>query len=412
MSSDIAAHRRQVESLAKEIQDLKTRIEKLRPDDQEVDPDVLARVAKSAGVQPVKSMLKQRRALRGHFGKVYSVQWSSDSKRLCSAAQDGKVMLWNCQAGVKIHVVSLRSTWVMSCGYSPTGSLVASGGLDNTVTVHKLPDQLVLNNAVKVSEVALSLPLLSLSLSLSVSLSLSSRSFSPRRPPLIPPSLLPHFPQAESKEMGDAHVTAELNGHEGYISYCKFLDDSSMLTASGDGSCALFDITTQHLRTAFKGHDQDVMALSSFDQNTFVSCSVDTTARLWDCRAGGRAQKVFNGHESDVNAVCTLGNGLGFITGSEDTSCRLFDLRAYQQLSVYHSPKLLCGVTSVALSKSSKFLYAGYDLQDFWVWDVQLGAPSQVVEKSHENRVACLAVSPNGHGLASGSWDYALKIWA
>ncbi len=244
---------------------------------------------------------------------------------------------------------------------------MASGGLDNSITVYKLPDQL-LNANVK----------------------------------------------TELKDPGEAHVTAELNGHEGYISYCKFIDNNQMYTASGDGTCALFDVETQHLRTMFRGHEQDVMALSMLDSdpNVFVSCSVDTTARLWDARTGSKALKVFNGHESDVNSVCMLPNGSSFVTGSDDTSCRLFDIRAFQQLSVYHSPKLLCGVTSVGVSSSSKLLFAGYDLTDFWVWDLQLGVPAQVAEKSHGNRISCLAVSPNGHGLATGSWDYVLKVWA
>lgn len=101
--------------------------------------------------------MKSRRVLRGHFGKVYALSWSSDSHRICSAAQDGKLMLWNCVSGMKIFVISLRSTWVMSCAYSPSGQLVASGGLDNAVTVYKLPEPL-LNSNVKVCYDHLSYP--------------------------------------------------------------------------------------------------------------------------------------------------------------------------------------------------------------------------------------------------------------
>ncbi len=30
----------------------------------------------------------------------------------------------------------------------------------------------------------------------------------------------------------------------------------------------------------------------------------------------------------------------------------------------------------------------------------------------HENRVSSLKVSPDGTAIATGSWDYSLKIWA
>ena len=30
----------------------------------------------------------------------------------------------------------------------------------------------------------------------------------------------------------------------------------------------------------------------------------------------------------------------------------------------------------------------------------------------HENRVSSLKISPDGTAIATGSWDYSLKIWA
>ena len=32
---------------------------------------------------------------QGHFGKVYSMHWASDSVQLVSASQDGKLIIWN-----------------------------------------------------------------------------------------------------------------------------------------------------------------------------------------------------------------------------------------------------------------------------------------------------------------------------
>lgn len=33
--------------------------------------------------------------VQGHFGKVYSMHWASDSVQLVSASQDGKLIVWN-----------------------------------------------------------------------------------------------------------------------------------------------------------------------------------------------------------------------------------------------------------------------------------------------------------------------------
>jgi WD40 repeat protein len=50
-----------------------------------------------------------------------------------------------------------------------------------------------------------------------------------------------------------------------------------------------------------------------------------------------------------------------FVTGSDDSTCRLFDMRAYAQLNCFTSKQIQCGITSVAASKSGRLLFAGYD---------------------------------------------------
>ena len=58
--------------------------------------------------------------------------------------------------------------------------------------------------------------------------------------------------------------------------------------------------------------------------------------------------------------------------GSDDATCRLlvFDIRADQELSMYSHDNIICGVTSVAFSKSGRLLLAGYDDFNCNVWDV------------------------------------------
>ncbi len=62
-------------------------------------------------------------------------------------------------------------------------------------------------------------------------------------------------------------------------------------------------------------------------------------------------------------------NGNAFATGSDDATCRLFDLRADQEMMVYSHDNIICGITSVAFSKSGRLLLAGYDDFNCNVWD-------------------------------------------
>ena len=67
-------------------------------------------------------------------------------------------------------------------------------------------------------------------------------------------------------------VSRELPGHTGYLSCCRFLDDTQILTSSGDMTCAQWDIETGQQTTTFSGHAGDAMSLAlSPDKRTFVS---------------------------------------------------------------------------------------------------------------------------------------------
>ena len=47
----------------------------------------------------------------------------------------------------------------------------------------------------------------------------------------------------------------------------------------------------------------------------------------------------------------------------------MFDIRSDQELSVYSHDNIICGITSVAFSKSGRLLLAGYDDFNCNVWD-------------------------------------------
>ncbi len=54
-----------------------------------------------------------------------------------SASQDGKLIVWDSYSTNKVHAIPLRSSWVMTCAYAPSGSFVACGGLDNICSIYR-----------------------------------------------------------------------------------------------------------------------------------------------------------------------------------------------------------------------------------------------------------------------------------
>ena len=66
-------------------------------------------------------------------------------------------------------------------------------------------------------------------------------------------------------------------------------------------------------------------------------------------------------------------NNQAFGTGSDDATCRLFDIRSDQELMIYSNDNIACGITSVAFSKSGRLFFAGYDDFNCNVWDSMKG---------------------------------------
>lgn len=210
-------------------------------------------------------------------------------------------------------------------------------------------------------------------------------------------------------------ATKELSAHDGYLSCCRFKDENNIITSSGDSTCIVWNIERGEAVDHFNDHGGDVMSvsISPKDPNIFVSGSCDSTAKVWDIRTGNKCTQTFHGHESDINSVHFFPNGLAFGTGSDDSSCRLFDLRSYTELNQFGNDKILCGITSVSFSKSGRLLFAGYDDYNCYCWDTVSSRPSHAYQLAgHENRVSCLGVNDNGQALCTGSWDTLLKIWA
>lgn len=44
----------------------------------------------------------------------------------------------SCSARFQVNAIPLKSSWVMTCAYAPSGNLVACGGLDNMCSIYNL----------------------------------------------------------------------------------------------------------------------------------------------------------------------------------------------------------------------------------------------------------------------------------
>ncbi|KAI4468218.1 guanine nucleotide-binding protein beta g protein beta [Holotrichia oblita] len=199
----------------------------------------------------------------------------------------------------------------------------------------------------------------------------------------------------------DPDVLRLLMLHETYFHLCGGLDNKVTVYP-----LSLDEDVTQKKKTV--GTHTSYMSCCLFPNSDQQSC--DKMVLIWDMRSGQCVQS-FEGHESDVNSVKFHPSGDAVATGSDDSTCRLFDLRADKEVAVYTKESIIFGVNSVDFSVSGRLLFAGYNDYTVNVWDT-LKCVRVCLLYGHENRVSCLQVSPDGTALSTGSWDTTLRVWA
>ena len=102
--------------------DIKKYVEKIKKNIRDNDDAFKTEYSKKG----IQTGFSKRRTLLGHYGKIYSISWAKHKETtICSASQDGKLMLWNAHTENKLLAIPLKSAWVMTCIYSPSGTYIA-----------------------------------------------------------------------------------------------------------------------------------------------------------------------------------------------------------------------------------------------------------------------------------------------
>lgn len=319
--------------------------------------------------------LKYRKSAIVPDNKVSSLSWyPNDNQHIVTVLQDGKIIIHNC----KVQKSSMRyylsqNTWLMTSQFARDGKKLAVAGLDNTVTIHDIPD-------------------------------LTSDSFDP-----VPSGL----------------KVKKMEKHVGYISTIAWLDEKTIISGSGDKQIMLWDISQPQMTIKepvqiFNGHDLDVgtLATNPAEGNTFLSGSNDMYIKLWDRRmdltkVNGCSQS-FAGHTKGINNVKFMANGRGFGSASEDGTVRLWDLRSQQQVQTYTSDVEGANITSCCFSASGAYVFAGQHQGQVSVFDTVSGSLLESLKFHGEDEVSACERSSDGTSIATATRGAAnnFAIWA
>jgi WD40 repeat protein len=164
------------------------------------------------------------------------------------------------------------------------------------------------------------------------------------------------------------------------------------------------------------------------DSVSLYSAGNDKTIKLWKLASAGPVKNF--GHPNLVDAVAFSPSGTQLATGCHDGKVRLFDVakgQAIKEINAHPTPPPGSPqgtppgspVYCLAWSPDGMQLLSGSNDHSLKLWDVTSGSlvrefkgyDEKAAPKGHQDGVFCLAFSPDGKQIASGSSDRTIKIW-
>eukprot|EP00485_Elphidium_margaritaceum_P009155 CAMPEP_0202688708 /NCGR_PEP_ID=MMETSP1385-20130828/4174_1 /ASSEMBLY_ACC=CAM_ASM_000861 /TAXON_ID=933848 /ORGANISM="Elphidium margaritaceum" /LENGTH=656 /DNA_ID=CAMNT_0049343737 /DNA_START=68 /DNA_END=2038 /DNA_ORIENTATION=- len=198
-------------------------------------------------------------------------------------------------------------------------------------------------------------------------------------------------------------VTKSMHSDEGYgLAWNKQLRECTLLTGSCAGELRLYQPKSSHfVRTVqFKSLKESIEDIewSPAHKDVFVSVGVDRCVRVWDARNQNREHvaRIQNAHRLDIN-VCSWNPHHGhqhlFITGSDDHSFKIWDLR--KMCAPSKSSDDILDNFSKKLKKCGHYYLSSWHL-----------GPITSVEW-HPNDPSCAMVSSEDNQITI--WDFSLE---
>ncbi|KAA0701490.1 Guanine nucleotide-binding protein G(I)/G(S)/G(T) subunit beta-3 [Triplophysa tibetana] len=277
--------RKEAESLKDQITAARKAVQDLTLQDHTSGTSVVGRV-----------QLKIRKTLRGHLAKIYAMHWGGDTKLCVSASQDGKLIVWDTCTTNKVHAIPLKSSWVMTCAYAPSGNMVACGGLDNMCSIYNLKGK---DGSVKVMR-----------------------------------ELAGH-----NAVCGTLRQNTE-DHFAGHLGDCMSLgmapDFNTFISGACDFTAKLWDIRDGQCRQTFAGHESDINAIgnyeSGFDTSSFfpngnavITGSDDASSSCSTCVRPGAHDLPGLKHHVWSNLSRSIHFWKTLLAGYDDFNCNVWD---------------------------------------------------------------------------------------
>jgi eukaryotic-like serine/threonine-protein kinase len=331
---------------------------------------------------------------------ITALVFSPNGKRLFASTTGRQVCSWNVDNAEFRVFPGMHDLFIGSLAISPDGTRLASGSADRTVAIWDAAtgeqQQLLFDHTDSV-----------------LAVSFHPLEGSPYVATASADGLVRLFESTE----GTLLVTYE--GHAGPVNSVSFSPDGSeLLTGSDDGTLRRWNTFSGEELSGLSGHADAVSSVAfSPDGLIMASGSADTKVKLWD-RAYEDGSTSMREHTDVVHSLAVSPDGLRIVSAAWNARVHLWESDTLLSLTALDLP--LEGTAMVAFSPDGDQIAAGMISADrdqpnpiyFFdssSHDMLMDLP--IVASGHSSRITALAYSPNGHLVASASYDGKVCLW-
>ncbi|ETO10255.1 G-protein beta WD-40 repeats containing protein [Reticulomyxa filosa] len=200
-----------------------------------------------------------------------------------------------------------------------------------------------------------------------------------------------------------------LQGHSINVNSVKFsLDGTKIISCSDDSTIRIWDVKSGKELHVLKRHSGPTYHIHfSPKDNIAITCSYDELIRLWDIRSWTEIKKL-EGHLDSVTKAQFSPDGEIIASSSLDNTIRIWNVKSGQQI------KRLQGhsnwVNDVQFSPDGQQLVSSSNDNTICIWDVNSGENIHKL-KGHSEYVIMSQFSPDGKYIVSCSHDETIRIW-
>ncbi|KAG9063980.1 hypothetical protein KI688_004094 [Linnemannia hyalina] len=336
--------------------------------------------------------------LHGHTREVTGVAFSPDSRWIASSSNDMTVRLWDASTGTPINTLSSHKTHVNDVVFSPNGLQIASGGDDGRVRLWDV-DSILTSSVEQLDQIGY----------------VRKTVYSPNGQTILAfgsdyASSSQTVKQWTSLTGAPVPLSIELPGHVSVESVSYSLDDIPTATVNQYGTLRLWELKDGRRETILEGSGKAKHVAMSPCCRWIASTDRDNTVMLWNLNNTQRMHVLIenggvDGEKINCLAFSTTGHQLAVGTGAGNIW--LFDP---QSKGLITSISTLRGTAAMSFSPDGQQLAVGTEDYLIYLWGLQ--SEERAIElRGHTEELLCIAYSPCGEWIASGSWDKTVRVW-